>query len=164
MFGEFPLITVFFRIVNAAVLIGLVYFLYRRFFKFRIEEKINQKEALVKGLEEQGYALEGRVGSLQRQVQWQQERADTIKLKIDDWRAAVSTADKRRTQDLAHYAQRAAERVEIKNSTIAQNHWKHAVMPKALDEAQKELEKKFTDPAQNNSYLAQQIKKIAELS
>jgi chaperonin cofactor prefoldin len=164
MFGEFPLITVFFRIVNAAVLVGLIYFLYRRFFKFRIEEKINQKEALVKGLEEQGYALEGRVGSLQRQVQWQQERADTIKSKIDEWRTAVTTADKRRTQELAQYAQRAAERVEIKNTTIAQDQWKHSVMPKALENAQKELEKKFGQEAQNNAYLAQQIKKLAELS
>lgn len=164
MFGEFPLITVFFRIVNAAVLIGLIYFLYRRFFKFRIEEKINQKESLVKGLEEQGYALEGRVGFLQRQIQWQQERADTIKSKIDEWQLAVAAGDKRHTQELAHFAQRSADRVAVKNNTIEQNHWKQAVMPQAIEKAQKELEKKFAQIEPNQEYIAKQIEKIAELS
>lgn len=162
MFGEFPLLTLFFRILNAAVLFGLVYFLYRRFFKYRIEEKINQKEALLKGLEEQGYSLEGRTGFLQRQIQWQQERVGTIESKIDEWGAAVAAADERRRQELAQFAHRAAERVEIKNDTIAQNHWQQAVMPRALEEAQKDLEKEFSDQTRNQSYINTQIQKLSE--
>lgn len=164
MFGEFPFITAFFRIVNAAVLIGLVYFLYRRFFKFRIEEKINQKESLVNGLEEQGYALEGRVGFLQRQIQWQQERADTIKAKIDEWQSAVISGNKRHNQELALFAERSADRVAVKNNTIAQNHWKQAVIPQALENTQKELEKRFSQSTHNQEYIARLIEKITELS
>lgn len=162
MFGEFPLLTLFFRILNAVVLFGLVYILYRRFFKYRIEEKINQKEALFKGLEEQGHALEGRAVFLQRQIQWQKERVATIESKIDEWGAAVAAADKRRKQELAHFAQRAQQRVEIKNVTIAQDHWQQAIMPRALQQAQKDLEKEFADQARNTSYLDAQIQKLSE--
>jgi chaperonin cofactor prefoldin len=162
MFGEFPFLTLFFRILNAVVLFGLVYYLYRRFFKYRIEEKINQKEALLKGLEEQGHALEGRAVFLQRQIHWQQERVSSIESKIDEWGAAVAAAQNRRRQELAQFAHRAAERVEIKNNTIAQNHWQQAVMPRALQEAQKDLEKEFSDHALNQSYITTQIQKLSE--
>lgn len=162
MFGEFPFLTFFFRILNAAVLFGLVYFLYRRFFKYRIEEKINQKEALLKGLEEQGHALEGRAVFLQRQIHWQKERVSTIESKIDEWGAAVTAAQNRRKQELAQFAHRCAERMEIKNNTVAQNQWKQAVMPRALQDAQKDLEKEFSDQARNQLYIAMQIQKLSE--
>lgn len=139
---------------------GLVYFLYRKFFKYRIEEKINQKESLFKGLEEQGHALEGRVGFLQQQFQWQEERGNSIKSKIDEWHAAVVAANKRRTQELAQFAQRTADRVEIKNATIAQDHLRHAVMPNALARAQKELEREYADLNRNQQYLSAQVERM----
>lgn len=163
MFGEYPLITFFFRIINALVLFGLGYYLYRRYFKYRIEEKINQKEALFKGLEEQGHALEGRVGFLQRQFQWQEQHINTIKSKIDEWQAAVMAADKKRAYELIQFSQKAAERTQIKNDILAQNYWKQAVMPEALDKAQKELEKEYADQVRNQRYLDEQVKKIVEL-
>lgn len=162
MISGYPLITFFFRIANVAVLFGLGYFLYRRYFKYRIEEKINQQEALVKGLEEQGYALEGRAAFLQRQLQWQEERANTIRSKIDEWEVAVMAADKRRATQLAHFAQQAADRMEIKNATLAQHYYIHTVMPYALEQAQKELEKEYSDPIRNQAYLDAHIKRIRE--
>lgn len=162
MFGEYPLVTFFFRVINTVVLLGLGYFLYRRFFKFRIEEKINQKEALVKGLEEQGYALEGRAGFLQRQLQWQEQRINTIKAKIDEWQSAVIAADKKRAHELIQFAQRSSQRTEIKNVTLAQNYWKQSVIPQALEQAQKELEKEYADINKNKVYLESHIKNLAE--
>lgn len=160
MFGEYPLIALFFRIANMLVLFGLGYFFYRRFFKYRLEEKINQKEALVKGLEEQGQALEGRAAFLQRQLQWQQERANSIKSKIDEWENAVMTADKRRATQLAQFAHRAAHRLEIKNKTVDREYYIKAVAPQALERAQKELEKEYADPARNQAYINTHIKKL----
>lgn len=162
MFGETSFITFFFRILNTVVLFGLGYFLYRRYFKYRVEEKINQKEALFKGLEEQGNALEGRTVFLQRQIQWQQERVSAIESKIDEWGVAVANANKRRLQELAQYARASQQRVEIKNATVAQNYWRHTVLPRALENAQKELEQEFCNPARNEAYLAEQIKKLSE--
>lgn len=160
MFGETSLVTFFFRILNTGLLVGLVYFLYRRFFKYRVEEKISQKEALFKGLEEQGHALEGRTLFLQRQIHWQQERVSTIESKINEWGAAVANANKRRQQELAQYALKGQQRIEIKNATIAQDHWKQEVLPHALEKAQKELEREFADPARNKAYLKEQIQKL----
>lgn len=163
MFGEYPLITFFFRIINTLVLLGLGYYLYRRLFKYRIEEKINQKEAVVNGLQEQGYALEGRVVFLQQQFQWQEQRINAIKTKIDEWHAAVAHADKKRAQELLQFAQKSAHRTTVKNDTLAQNYWKRAVMPDAINKAQKELEKEYADKTRNQAYLDDQLKKIAEL-
>ncbi|GMU19877.1 MAG: hypothetical protein AMXMBFR12_10670 [Candidatus Babeliales bacterium] len=162
MFGEYPLITLFFRIVNSLVLLGLGYFIYRRFFKYRIEEKVNQKEALFKGLEEQGHALEGRAGVLQQQLDSQAQRAHAITAKIDEWHAAVMAADKKRMHELIQFAQKAAQRTEVKNAHIQKQYFKHAVMPHAIAQAQKELEQEYAKMFQNQAYLDAQIKKLAE--
>lgn len=162
MFGEYPLITLFFRIVNSLVLLGLGYFIYRRFFKYRIEEKVNQKEALFKVLEEQGHVLEGQAGVLQQQLHTQAQRVHAIKLKIDEWHAAVMAADKKRMHELIQFAQQAAQRTEIKNTYIQKQYFKHAVIPQAIAQAQKELEQEYAKTSQNRVYLDAQIKKLAE--
>lgn len=160
MFSEYPFITFLFRIVNFGALFGLGYFLYRRYFKFRIEEKINQKEALVKGLEEQGQALEGRALFLHQQLSSQAKNINELKLKIDDWQAAVKTSQNRLAQERIQCAQKAAQRVEIKNDHLMQAYYKQAVVAEALAQAQKELEHEYADTARNRQFIDEQMKKL----
>ena len=51
------LIVILFRVINLGVLAGLGYYLFKKYVKAKIDEKITQKEALLKGLEEQGYFI-----------------------------------------------------------------------------------------------------------
>lgn len=162
MLGESHFLTIFFRIANVLVLAGLAYYIYRKYFKYRIEEKVNQKEALFKGLEEQGYSLEGRAEYLQRQLQQQEIKVDTLKEKIDEWQHAVTMAQTKRKQELQHFSQKAAARVAIKNETVAQNYLENAIMPEALKIAQIQLEEKYRNIDDNHEYVQKLLQKLSE--
>lgn len=162
MWGELTFITIFFRIANFLVLAGLAYYIYRKYFKYRIEEKVNQKEALFKGLEEQGYSLEGRAEYLQRQLQQQGNKVNEIKEKINEWRQIVVSAQAKRKLELEQFGQKAAARIAIKNNIIAQTYLENTVMPEALKAAQAELEKKYRDIDENNAYVQLLLKKLSE--
>lgn len=162
MVGEIHFLTIFFRIANLLVLLGLGYYLYRKYFKYRIEEKVNQKEALFKGLEEQGYSLEGRAEHLARQLQHQDSTIEQLKEKIDEWHQAVKLARTKREQEVHQFSQKTIDRVALKNETVARNHLQKAVLPAALELAQKELEKKYRDERLNSAYVESVLKKLSE--
>ena len=60
-------LSIFFRLANFGVLAAVGYYAYRKYLKASLEEKVNQQEAVLKGLAEQGYFLEGRAENLDDQ-------------------------------------------------------------------------------------------------
>lgn len=162
MLGEIQFLTIFFRIANLLVLVGLGYYLYRKHFKYRIEEKVNQKEALFKGLEEQGYSLEGRAEHLERQLRHQETLIDQLQEKINEWHQAVELERAKKKQESAVFSQKAIERLLIKNKTVARNHLQNAVIPEALTRAQMELDEKYRDEQTNHAYVQSVLNKLGE--
>ncbi len=146
--------------LNALVLFGLTYYIYRRYFKYRIEEKIAQKEGLLKGLEEQGYFLEGRSQFLHQQLERQEKKAEGLRSKIDQWHAAVDLARQRHHDDLLRLARHAGQRVAIKDEMIVHERWRALVMPEALEQTRSQLQKKFSHDALNKAFVAEVLEKI----
>jgi F0F1-type ATP synthase membrane subunit b/b' len=138
---------IFFRVINCAALIGLSYYLFRRYIKNKVDEKITQKEMLLKGLEEQGYFLEGKINSLDAKLEKQETRIDLLKQKIDDWAMQVAGEKVGRMQEYKRNAAQSAQRIAIKNEQITQQIVRTQTVPQALNRAEQTLAKKFDEHA-----------------
>lgn len=147
------LLSIIFRLINFGVLIGIGYYLFKKYFKNGIDEKIVQKEAVVKGLEEQGYFLEAKVIHLENQRREQEKYAALMRQKIDDWRIAVAAQNNKKQEEMRVSADRIAEQVARINQTLQHERWRKTVLPRALADAKKKLTEQFSDSKSAQSYI-----------
>lgn len=159
MFGE-SLVSIVFRLINAGVLFGLGYYFYKKYIKHQLDEKITQKEALLKGLEEQGYFLEGKMHDLENQLKEQEIRSTLLKQKIEEWNIHMQAENVKRAEKYKLYATRAAEHITIKNEIVAQRQLNAQIVPRAIIEARNALIKKFADHTYAQNYLHETVHRL----
>lgn len=145
--------SILFRLVNFAVIAGLAYYLYKRYFKNRIDDKMTHKEVLLKGLEEQGYFLEGKAHDLDMRIKEQEMTGDLLNQKMQDWNDAVIQEQHKQLEQLRIYAAQAHERVQKKNELLVRQIMQKEVLPQALQEAQKELQQQFANPRESKQFV-----------
>lgn len=153
-------ISIFFRVINFVVILGLAYYLYKRYFKNRIDDKMTQKEALLKGLEEQGYFLEGKAHDFEMQLKEQEVTGHLLKQKLQDWNEAVQQDHHKRDQEQYLYAAQANERVQEKNKILAQHALQKAVLPDVLEQTHNELKKQFSASSHSKKYVHDIIQRL----
>lgn len=145
--------SIFFRLVNFVVIISLATYIYKRYFKNRVDEKMTYKEVLLKGLEEQGYFLEGKAHDLDMRLKEQEMTGDLLKQKVHDWNEAVILEQHKQRDAYASYAALAAEHMQKKNELLAHHVIQKEVFPHALVLAQKELQQKFAGPDTSKQFV-----------
>jgi len=156
------LIVILFRVINLGVLAGLGYYLFKKYVKAKIDEKITQKEALLKGLEEQGYFLEGKAQDLDDQLKYQEKKVALLKQKIEEWDIQVAAENNKRAEEYKLHAARAAERILIKNENIARQHWRKQVAPLAIAEAEQKLVTAFGDQLRGKNFVQDIVQRLKE--
>lgn len=159
MFGN-SFTNLFFRFVNFATLMALSYWLFRKYVRNKIEEKINQKEALIKGLEEQGHFLEGKVQDLKNQLLEREKKIINLKQKIDEWVFRIQAERYRKEEEHRRNIADAIDRVNIKNKNIAQEKLHIQILPNITHQAEQILIKKFSNPDSAKMYLNTIIKSL----
>jgi hypothetical protein len=137
-------VTFFFQALNVAVLALAGYWMYKKYIKGPLEEKVTQQEAVLKGLAEQGYFLEGKAHDLEEQRAQQDRRAQQLTQKFEDWRYEVDQERFKAQEEGRIFAARSAERIAAKNAFIAQQTWAQKVEPILINEAQKKLQQHYT--------------------
>ena len=159
-------LTIFFRLINIAALVGLGYFLFKKYIKNKIEEKISQKETVLKGLEEQGYFLEGKAHELQKRYAAQEEKIAFIKEKINEWNTLVAIQEAHTVEENKLFRAKALKRIEIQyQNRLARSQYLE-IVPQAIANAQIKLQHEFSEPTRNYAFtqdivhhLNQEIKK-----
>lgn len=154
-------VTSAFRVINFAVLVGLAYYLYKRYFKNRIDDKMTQKEALLKGLEEQGYFLEGKAHDLEMQLKEQEITGNRLKEKMQDWTDAVTQEHHKYQEEQRIFAAKAAARVQKKNELLAQQVLQKEILPPVLTKAHNELVKQFDNGVESKQYVHTIIQRLS---
>lgn len=160
MSNELSLMTLFFRIFNFALLIGIFYYLFNKYVKSSLEEQMNQKESLVKGLEEQGYMLEGKQHELEVHLAAQERKNAQLKERISEWYTAVQHENKKNELEYAARVQVMNAHIEYKNEQIKQDRLTRKVVPLALQRARVALQQKFSDQEQGNRFIQNLIAKL----
>ena len=156
------LTSILFRLVNFTLILGLAYYLYKRYFKNRIDDKMTQKEALLKGLEEQGYFLEGKAHDFEMQLKEQEVTGNLLKQKLQDWNEAVLQDNHRQDQEQRLYAAQANERMHEKNKLWAQHVLQKEILPDVLEQARNQLQKQFSSsPSDSKKYVHDIIQRLS---
>jgi hypothetical protein len=145
--------SIFFRLANFAVLAAVGYYAYRKYLKGPLEEKVNQKEALLKGLEEQGLFLEGRTEDLDEQRRMQEQQTTLLMQKVDDWHDAVIAERQKNQEEYRIFAGQAAERIATKNAYVARHELQTQIAPLMMHNAKEALQKKFSDKMNNQQFV-----------
>ena len=160
MSGEFSFMTVFFRIFNFVLLIGIFYYLFNKYVKSSLEEKMNQKESLVKGLEEQGYMLEGKQHELEMRLTEQERKNAQLQERIGEWQTAVQNEHKKNEIEYAARVQTMNTRINYKNEQIKQDRLTKKVVPLTLQRARAALQQKFSNQAIGHRFIENLIAKL----
>jgi hypothetical protein len=145
--------SIFFRLANFAVLAAVGYYVYRKYLKGQLEEKVNQKEAVLKGLEEQGYFLEGKAEDLDEQRRMQERQTALLMQKVDEWQDAVIAERHKEQEEQRIFNARSAERIATKNNYVAQHELQMRVAPILMSNAKETLQKQFADKTRNQDYV-----------
>jgi hypothetical protein len=146
------LITIFFRLLNAAVLIGIGFYLFKKYIKVQTDEKITQQEALINGLEEQGYFLEGKAHKLARTLHQQEKNVELMQHKIDEWGHAVAAQSRKIEYEQEIYATHRMQRALIKNNIINNRYSRAHIIPETIALLQHDLQEKFSNPSAGQAY------------
>lgn len=160
MSNELSLMTIFFRIFNFALLIGIFYYLFNKYVKSSLEEKMSQKESLVKGLEEQGYMLEGKQHELEVRLSAQARKNAQLQERINEWQTAVQDEHKKNEIEYATIVQAMSVRMQYKNEQIKQDRLTKKVVPLALQHARTALQQKFSDQENGHRFIQNLIAKL----
>jgi len=139
---------------------ALGYYGYRKYVKTPLEEKVNQKEAVLKGLAEQGYFLEGRAHDLEDQRHRQEHTASLLKQKFDEWHYELDQDHFKAQEETRVCAVRTAERIATKNIYIAEHAWAKKIEPALIADAQKKLEQKYADHTQSKDYVHEIVARL----
>jgi hypothetical protein len=145
--------SIFFRLANFAVLAAVGYYAYQKYLKGTLEEKVGQKEAVLKGLEEQGYFLEGRAEDLDEQRRIQDHQTALLRQKVDEWHNAVISERQKEQEEYRVFVAHSAERIAIKNSNIAKHELQTSITPLMMQNAKEVLQKQFSDKTRNQDFV-----------
>lgn len=161
MFDSSP-ITILFRFINFAALLGLFFYLFKRYVKNQAEEKINQKEALLKGLEERGYVLEGKEQQLAERLRIQELQSRTLTERIEEWRAALAIENKKKEQELLHAAGLIEKRIICKDAYLARESLNQMVTEQAVRQAGSQLKQYFSQEDKGRAYVHDIVQRLAQ--
>lgn len=153
MSDEFSFMTIFFRLFNFALLMAVFYYIFKKYIKHQAEEKINQKESLLKGLKEQGYMLEGKGHNLELRMKFQEDKMQKLKERIQEWNQAVKIEQEKRKEENARLFQAIAQRMHHKNEEIKKTYLKSIIIPQVVNAVRTDLHKEFADQEKGKNYL-----------
>ncbi len=147
------LVPVLFRFINTAIIIGIGYYLFKTRIRGKIDEKITQKEMLLKGLEEQGYFLEGKSQELELQLERQAKKIKKLEQKIEEWHLQVRLEKQKQQQEYQQNHIRLANQISLKNKYLYEKTMQETVMPVVIHDVEQLMYKEFEDPQKMNNYM-----------
>jgi len=160
MSDELSFMTIFFRVVNFGLLVGVFYYFFNKYVKASLEEKMNQKESLIKGLEEQGYMLEGKQHELEMRLLAQERKTAQLKERIGEWRTAVENECKKEELEYATRFLAMTARISYKNEQIKQDRLAAKIASLALGYARTSLQEEFENEQRGHVFIKNLIARM----
>lgn len=147
-------ITLFFRFFNLSIFAAFGAWVFKKYFKSSLDEKISQKETLVKGLEEQELFLKSKAHNIEKKLLKQDEMVALLKEKIMEWTIKVDRERERKIEEIELYSRRAIERVNRQSAEISRLQSEQKQVEAALGDIMHYFDQHKKDNAWPNEYLA----------
>lgn len=146
-----------FELINCAVLIGLIAFLFKKYLLGSIRAQMSAQVEFIGSLRESFHMLTRNYQLLDREIEHERQVQYELKEKVMRWRAQVEQLHEQVQHERDERKNMAASQAKDQIKQVKRHMIYQEVLPRALDDARAELEKKFSDPQAQKEYLAHAV-------
>lgn len=152
MFDESP-VSIIFRLINFAALIGLAVFIFKRYFLADITEKIHLEEVEKDTLRHQIGQLDQQGNILCHEIVEQEELCKKLAQKVSQWHQIFNHELEQARKENMVLRVKSAERAERQKKFIEHEQLMNAVFPQAIEQIQSQLIKEFSAADRNKTFV-----------
>ncbi len=152
MFDE-SLVTIIFKLLNFAALLGLGFFIFKRYFQNDIIETIENTQLEEINLNTRISELGMRGSELSREIIDQEKLCDYLKDRTDQWNEAFKKDVEYRRQCQKVLDEHMAERTDKQINSILQERMRRAILPEALKQVHSQLVESFESKSQGKEFV-----------
>ncbi|HZW61697.1 MAG TPA: hypothetical protein VFF04_05730 [Candidatus Babeliales bacterium] len=157
MFAGETTISIIFKLLNFAVLIGLFVYLFKNYFLDSIKEQMNAKEQFLADLKHQKEALKEQQKKLEQQIEAQDIVCADFGNKIERWQAAVHEEEIKKQKMREQLHAKLTKKIEYQAHQLSVEKIEKIIEPQALEHAKATLEKEFTAAPAGQRFIEQLI-------
>jgi hypothetical protein len=151
-----------FQFINFGALIGAAYYFFYTKFLGPVKDQMKEKEVFLSNLQKNRESLIAQQEKLNKEITWQDNYAHELMEKISYWHEATESQQAARIKEGESNANKAQERVK-KQAEYYQIRLKtKKIIPMAFNQAQKELEKIYSNHILEKEYVEKSINKLRE--
>jgi hypothetical protein len=153
MFTEYPLVYVFFRFLNASIIVALVVYLFKRYVVDMIKEQMREKELQTKNNVEQQKVLAQEEEMVRQRAQEQELFAQRLEKNLQTWRTYFDAQALKQAQEKGIIREKLAQKSALQQKHFVADTVADAVLVRASEQAHKELQKEFADEHKGKAYV-----------
>ena len=153
-------VALIFRVINFALILGLIIYVFRRKFLGQIRSKIQEKEIFWKNLQNNKDALIKQQKDLNDDIDWQNRYAQELLLKIDHWRSVVDKYHEFEKKKEKEIVEKIKHRRIVQQDCAQLNMITNNIAPRILEHVHENLIKTFDDSQKSKIYLVESIHRL----
>lgn len=162
MYDINSLIAIAFRVINFCFFICLMIYLFKKKVVGATQEKINEKEVYLQGLQEQERMLKNHYSRLEDQLHQQNENCQKLLEKIILWKSLQDNDIARKKSNYELNCKQVIARNECKEQCINKERFEKAALQEALSKTQEKLKEQFSQPEVGKLFVHDIIKALAK--
>jgi len=164
MFISKEAVSILFRLINFFILSGLIVYVFRNYLLTPIKEKLADKWAFFRNLEDQHKNLVDQKNILDIEIKDQDKLFELLKDKIAIWKQACQRDKEARESQMARIKKNHINRVTIQNENLYQQTLLDKVAPSVIKGTYVQLEKTFEDKKKSQKFLGDIIEYMEKSS
>lgn len=145
---------IFFRLLNFALLIGVLIYIYKKYIHASLQQAVRQKQIHKEGLQHKENTLQEEWHQLAVHQQAADAYIAQLKERIAVWQQYIQEQQQRREREHQQQCLKQKERIAVQHSYIQSEQLKRLVVPEAVEQATKELQKQFASPEAQRQFIA----------
>lgn len=146
-----------FQLINFAVIIALVVYVFKKYLFDSIRAQKRAQHAIVASLKKTFYMLMRNYQMLNREIEHEQQLQYELKERVMRWRAYVESCQEQMVNEKAERGKALSNQMSEQIVQIQQHLVYKQVLPHAMKEARAQLIKQFDDPHKQQAYMAHAI-------
>ena len=156
-FANPVVISVIFRLLNFAIMVAIVVYVYYRNLHPAAKEVIHQEELKKEALVTQHDELLDKESELKKKLQDQKNECCYLLTKIDQWRERFDERQKQYENEREKAHERAQKRAQLQSEWLGRNLAYKQIVEHVVEIMREDLKNRFSDEDQQQKYIEQLI-------
>lgn len=153
MISSDMLLSIFFRILNFVVFVGVLRYLYKRYIKDAVQQDFLADEKKVAIMAQQKDAYHQQEQFLMQEMQAQEQLVSQLEQKLETWRSAAQDVQRVYNEEHALLQARVRKKAAEQSEHIAQYMLERRALPKAMHELESSLADYFSSEKRASRYI-----------